>query len=252
MTTKRFWISISISALICLLLAGAIIKMIVWPAPSPSPAPTPVVPPLPGPLPEGIGIAQQKAKLQLGDGRTATFRFAVSAGTLSCAAAVGLDQVLCYDLVQVVDPAPPNPAPTPPGPQPPAPTPLPTPVAGNLRVLLLDDPLALIDMPTGQQAILTSPSVRAYLDQHCPLESGCASGRCPLISTIKTPSYRFLPTSADTSRLSPVWQQTCKAAAGKPAPWIIAVNEAGQSVIDQAWPASVEDTLALLRKFGGP
>ena len=104
--------------------------------------------------------------------------------------------------------------------------------------------------PPGQQAILASPELRSYLDKHCPLESGCAGGQCPLTAG-KTPSYRFLPVNLDVSRLTPVWQQTAAAVAGKPLPWMIAVNEAGQTVIDQAWPASVEETLKLLKKFGG-
>ena len=118
-------------------------------------------------------------------------------------------------------------------------------------MLFTYDPLTLIDVPPAQQAILASPELRSYLDKHCPLESGCAGGRCPLTAG-KTASYRFLPGNADVSRLAPVWQQTMACAAGKPVPWLIAINEAGQAVIDQAWPASVEETLMLLRKFGGP
>ncbi len=198
--------------------------------------------------------------MKLSDGRTATFQFTVSAGTLCCTAAIGLDEVLCYDLVPVGDPAPPEPVPTPapnppvppippvPSPQPPAPVPA---TPGNLRVLFLYDPLTLIDMPPEKQAILTLPELRSYLDKHCPLESGCAGGTCPLTAG-KTPSYRFLPTHADVSRLTPVWQQTYRSTSAKAAPWIVATNEAGQTVIDRAWPGTVEETLALLKQYGGP
>jgi hypothetical protein len=122
---------------------------------------------------------------------------------------------------------------------------------GNLRVLFTYDPLELTGLSASRQAILTSPALRSYLDKHCPLESGCASGRCPLTAA-KTPSYRFLPGNADASRLVPVWQQTLASAAGKPMPWMIAVNEAGQTVIDQAWPETAEETIKLLQQYGGP
>jgi hypothetical protein len=267
MTSKQFWTSTSLAAVLTLAIVAAVLKSVVGTAPVPSPRPIPSPSPIPVPAPpipevQLAGIAAQNAKLQLADGRTATFRFAITGGTLSCAAAVGLDQVVSYDLLPIGNPPPPpsplppspNPNPPSPGPTPPqpSPTPSPSPVTSNLRVLFLYDPLALIDMPPGQQALLAAPELRTYLDQHCPKESGCANGMCPLTAGPPSPSYRFLPFNADVSRLTPVWQQTCKAAAGKPLPWMIAVNEAGQTVVDQPWPGSVAETLAVLRKFGGP
>jgi len=188
----------------------------------------------------------------LDDGRTATFWFSASGGSLQCAAAVGLDQVLCYQLAPVGDPSPPpDPAPCPPPRPSPSPPPTPSPQAtSNLRVLFLYDPATLIDMLPARQAILAAPELRSYLDQHCPAESGCAAGTCPLTAE-KTPSYRFLPVRADVSKLPPVWRQTYRAAAGKAAPWILAANEAGQTVIDQPWPETLDETLKLLKKYGG-
>jgi hypothetical protein len=241
MTAKLLWISAALGALICLAIAGAIVISRI------SPAPVPRV--------QAISIAQQRAKLKLTDGRSATFRFATSGGTLLCTAAVGLDELLCYQLLAIGEP-PPAPEP-PPGPSPipapsptPAPTPPPTPQASNLRVLFLYDPSTLVDLPPGKQAILASPELRSYLDKHCPLEGDCGTGRCSL-SANKTPSYRFLPIHADVSRLSPVWQQTYRAAAGKASPWVLATDEAGQAVIDRSWPATVDETLLLLKRFGG-
>ena len=137
------------------------------PAPVPSPAPNPAPAP-PAPVVPPAAIAQQKAKLKLSDGRTATFWFAASGSSLQCTAAIGLDQVLSYELVPAEDPAPvpapaPDPIPTPiPTPIPnPTPTPAPTPQAtSNLRVLFLYDPLTLIDMSPDRQAILGSPALR--------------------------------------------------------------------------------------------
>jgi hypothetical protein len=276
MTARQFWISTSVSTVICVAIVAAVLKALRSPSPAPSPSPPiPAPAPVPCPTPDvpAAGIAQQRARLKLSDGRTATFQFALVApgipgrGTLSCTAAVGLDQVLSYDLVPVGGPLPPDPAPvpTPPGPTPPSPSPTPTPPIpplpspqppaplpppSSLRVLFLYDPLTLIDMPPEKQAILASPVLRSYLDKHCPLESGCASGMCPLTAS-KTPSYRFLPANVDVSRLSPVWQQTYRATAAKTPPWMLATNEAGQTVIDRAWPGTVEETLALLQTYGG-
>lgn len=260
MTAKQFWTCTALSTLGSLIVIGAIALLAPRsPRPAdPTPAPAPIpIPPVPIPTPDvPVAIAAQKAKLKLSDGRTATFAFSESNGLLVCAAAVGLDEILGYTLAPVGDPAlpdpppptPPTPNPIVPNPQPPAPSP-PSP-ATNLRVLFLYDPLLLIGMPPGQQAILAAPELRSYLDKHCPLESGCASGMCPLKAG-KTPSYRFLPTNTDVSRLSPVWQETYRVAAGKTPPWLMATNEAGQTVIDQAWPKSVEETLKLLQQFGG-
>jgi hypothetical protein len=254
MNTRRFWILTSLSAAIGVAVAGPVLKML-----SPmhsSGATAPISPQEAHTLPlvadaSVAGIAPQKAKLALSDGRTATFWFAQSGGTLCCTAAVGLDQVLAYDLLPAGDPPPPDPlpAPTPPAPNPPGPAPMPA-TASNLRVLFIYDPLTLGEMPPEKQAILASPKLRAYLDKHCPLESGCASGMCPLMAS-KTASYRFLPIGADVSRLSPVWQQTYRSVATRTAPWMLAANEAGQTVIDRAWPATVDDCLRLLSQYGG-
>ncbi len=257
MTAKQFWGPTALGTFGSLIVIGAIaLPAAHAPKPAdPAPAPTPApLPPQPAPTPDApVAIAVQKAKLRLSDGRTATFVFSASNGALTCVAAIGLDEVLGYTLAPVNDPPPPAPgpppAPTPPSPNPPTPPPTPT-ASSNLRVLFSYDPAAQIDVPPGQQAILASPELRSYLDKHCPLESGCAGGQCPLTAS-KAPSYRFLPVNLDVSRLTPVWQQTAAAVAGKPLPWMIAVNEAGQTVIDQAWPASVEETLKLLKKFGG-
>ena len=169
---------------------------------------------------------------------------------------IGLDQECNYALLPLMDPLPPTPLPTPspgpaPQPNPPQPRPpAPQPQASNLRVLFTYDPATLADMPLPRQAILAAPQLRGYLEKHCPLESNCANGMCPL-GAAHTASYRFLPATADVSALPAVWQGIFNAARTKPAPWLLVVNEAGQTVVDQTWPGSVEETLTLLEKFGG-
>ena len=88
-------------------------------------------------------MPSKKAKLKLSDGRAATFPLAASGGSLQCTAAVGLDEVLSYNLVPAGDPlAPDAPASAQAGQRPvrnlPFPAPAPTP--GNLRLLFLYDP----------------------------------------------------------------------------------------------------------------
>ncbi len=254
MTAKQFWVCTALSTFGSLIVVGAIALMArhapkpADPIPPPAPVPVPL-PPQPAPPPDvPVAIAVQKAKLKLSDGRTATFVFSATSGGLTCTAAIGLDEVLGYTLTPVSDPAAAvadagTGADAAPSPNPP--TPPPTRRRRAISACCSPTiPLTRTDVPPGQQAILTSPDLRSYLDKHCPLESGCASGRCPLTAG-KSPSYRFLPANADVSRLAPVWQQTAAAVAGKPVPWMIAVNESGQTVIDQAWPASVEETLWL-------
>ncbi|MGA2255780.1 MAG: hypothetical protein ABSG53_14130, partial [Thermoguttaceae bacterium] len=102
MTTKHFWTATSLSTVICLAVVGVIVTATISPPLLPTPAPVPdPVPAPPSPVVQPVAIAQQKAKLQLTDGRTATFWFATSSGSLQCTAAVGLDQVLCYELAPV-------------------------------------------------------------------------------------------------------------------------------------------------------
>jgi len=225
----------------------------------PAKAGTPALPAKAGTTSADVAIAAQKARLELSDGRTATFAFMSDGGTLTAHAAVGLDQECNYALLPLSDPLPPAPTPVPPTPTPPAPVPptpspvpapQPTPQPSNLRVLFTYDPTMLANLPSGQQAILAAPALRNYLEKHCPLESNCANGQCPL-GAAHTASYRFLPSTADVSALPVVWQGVFKTARGKPVPRLLVVNEAGQTVIDQAWPGSVDETLALLKKYGG-
>jgi hypothetical protein len=117
-------------------------------------------------------------------------------------------------------------------------------------VLFTYDPTMLAALSPARQAILASPVLRTYLEKHCPMESNCAGGVCP-INAAHTASYRFLFATAEVSQLPAVWQGIFNAARPKPAPWLLVVNEAGQTVIDQPWPDDVDATLALLKKFGG-
>ena len=199
--------------------------------------------------------SRAKARLALSDGRTATFAFNASAGTLTAHAAIGLDQECNYALLPLMDPLPPTPLPTPtpgpaPQPNPPQPRPpAPQPQASNLRVLFTYDPATLADMPLPRQAILAAPQLRGYLEKHCPLESNCQTEcvRCVrahrVLSLPPRHGRRFRAAGGVARHLQ---RRPNKARA-----WLLVVNEAGQTVVDQTWPGSVEETLTLLEKFGG-
>ena len=204
---------------------GAILKTLICARAGPTPVPTP--PPVPLLLradagrPTPVAIAQQKAKLEAQRRPHGDFPVRrAPAARSACTAAVGLDQVLGYDLVparrsaaagppcrrRLRQSAAPTPSPRRPRRRPPTPS--------NLRVLFLYDPLTLIDMPPEKQAILAVAGVAIVPRQALPAGKRLRGGMCPLTAG-KTPSYRFLPINADVSRLSPVWQQTYRCGGGE-------------------------------------
>ena len=134
-----------------------------------------------------------------------------------------------------------------------APPPPPTPVVSNLRVLFVYDPM--VELPQPQWSILTSPDVRTWLNAHCPEETGncCPNGMCPLaMQTVVTkPCFRFIPSTADPTKDITAWQSLETDIQKQKMPWMRAWNEQGTLVIDQTWPATVADTITLLKKFGG-
>ena len=264
MTTKQLWISTGLSTVLCVAVAGAVLKVHTSPPPSPSPAPTPAPPPspapdpVPSPTPDApAAIAQQRARLKLSDGRTATFQFTVSAGTLCCTAAIGLDEVLCYDLVPVGDPAPPEPVPTP-APNPPVP-PVPQSPAAGARARNARQPAGAVPLR----------SVDAH--RHAAREAGDPDvARVAIVprqalSVGKRLRRRDVPFDRRQDALLPLPAHACRRVAidarlaadlsldvREGGALDVATNEAGQTVIDQAWPGTVEETLALLKQFGGP
>lgn len=137
-----------------------------------------------------------------------------------------------------VDPPRPPPDPGPdidPQPDPEPDVPAPIPVAG-FRVLMIYETADKSRMPRGQQDILNSKELRAYLD------SNCVKG-----SDGYTPEWRLydqdiqFPTTCDT-----VW---CKAMTRPRSsiPWVIISN--GTTGYEGPWPANVTEFIALLEKY---
>jgi hypothetical protein len=156
-----------------------------------------------------------------GAGPTMTVFYVQADGSLGCVA---------YTLTRQSAPTP-NPTPNPQ----PNPSPNPVPVPGLLHVLVVYDNGSLAALPAAQAAIIDSMVVRDYLNSHCS-KSGA------------TAEYRFFDRSADLSKEPADWQ-TVAARPRSTLPWIVITN--GKDTFEGPLPGTVEDTLTLLKKYGG-
>lgn len=121
----------------------------------------------------------------------------------------------------------------PPGP---APGPAPIPVDG-FRVLIVYETADLPKMPAAQVNILYSQSVRSYLNDKCVLGPDG-----------KTREWRIWDKDVATGAESKFWQDAMKLPR-KQVPWI--VISTGKSGFEGPLPGSVDETLALVRRYGG-
>lgn len=139
--------------------------------------------------------------------------------------------------ITVGTPTPPPPDPGPgPGPGPP-PSPAPIPVAG-FRVLMVYESADLSKMPAAQQVILYSKPVRDYLN-----------AKCIMGPDNKTHDWRIWDRDSDTSNESALWQAAMKRPRAS-VPWIIISD--GKKGYEGPLPATVDETLALLKKYAEP
>lgn len=130
------------------------------------------------------------------------------------------------------------PAPPPPDPIPP-PNPAPIPYPG-FRVLITYETADLAKLPAGQIAALYAREVRDYLNARC---SKGPDG--------KTAEWRLWDRDTDASAESDAWRYAQARAKGKAAvyPWITISD--GKTGYEGPLPQTVQETLALLRKWGG-
>jgi hypothetical protein len=141
----------------------------------------------------------------------------------------------CAYCVVVVGTPPP---PVPPGPPPPPPLP---PVPGDgLRVLIVyeSDETGEPALPRAKRLILNSQSVRDYLESHC--------GPDPQKPTWK--AYRMWDKDLDATGQHATWAELRKQV--KDVPGIVVTN--GKESFSGPLPATVDETLQLLKKYGGP
>jgi hypothetical protein len=133
-----------------------------------------------------------------------------------------------------IDPPQPGPGPNPdPGPKPdPAIVPFP---ANKLRVLIVYESAELQKLPAAQSNILFAKSVRDYLRAKTDIEDG-------------TTAWRIWDADVATDAESKTWQEAMKRPR-KQLPWIIIANN--KSGYEGPLPSNVDETIKLLKKYGG-
>ena len=132
-------------------------------------------------------------------------------------------------------PVPPVP-PAPPVPPTPPPDPAPIPAAG-LRVLIVFSAKDEAKMDPAQRDVLYARSVRDYLN-----------GKCPTGPDGKLKEWRIWPDGVATDAAPKLWQDAMRRPR-KSLPWILISTGVGG--YEGPLPANVDDTLALLKKYGG-
>ena len=135
-----------------------------------------------------------------------------------------------------VPPGPTPPGPNPPGPTPPDPSPAPIPAAG-LRVLIVFESAEATKLPPAQQTILYGQQMRDWLN-----------AKCAMGPDGKTREWRIYDKDVAMGAESKLWQDAMKRPRTA-VPWLIVSNGVG------GWEgplsANVDDTMAILKKFGG-
>jgi hypothetical protein len=123
--------------------------------------------------------------------------------------------------------------PVPPGPTPPSPAPIPAP---GLHVLMVYESGELSKLPPAQLSVLYAKSIRDYLQ-----------AKCPVGPDGKTKEWRVWDADTDASGDAPVWRDAMRRPRSS-LPWIIVSN--GTTGYEGPLPRSIDETLALLKKFG--
>lgn len=116
----------------------------------------------------------------------------------------------------------------------PVPSPAPIPLAG-FRVLILEESAQRTSLPASQLSVLTSTEVRSYL------RSKCATGA-------NGPEFRFFDVDDELSAQEKHWSDAAK----RPRtalPWLLIST--GSDGFEGPLPATVSETLSLLKKYGG-
>lgn len=137
-------------------------------------------------------------------------------------------------LTLTVGDVPPGPGPKPPEPKPPEPKPV-----GKLgKALIVYETADLSKMPRPQHAVLFSKTVRDYLSAKCVTEPDG-----------KTRAWRIFDKDVDASSDTRGWADLLKRPR-QSVPWVVLTDAAGAVLHEGPLPGDVEQTLALLRKWG--
>lgn len=133
----------------------------------------------------------------------------------------------------------PGPTPKPPDPVPPVPPePFPAPIPDiGFRVLIVWDKKNELKMPKAQQDALYDKSIRDYLRTKCVVDKDNPNG-----------SWKIWPSDSNVSGETSIWQGAWKRER-KSLPWILISD--GKKGFEGPLPATAEETLNLLKKYGG-
>ncbi len=108
---------------------------------------------------------------------------------------------------------------------------------GKLQVIIIEDPAQHASLPASQIAVLDGQAVREYLNTHCTVTDG-------------TPDRRILSVRQVVTAKSAPWLQEAFAVPRESLPWIVILR--GSKTISGPLPETVDETMALLRTYGGP
>lgn len=116
----------------------------------------------------------------------------------------------------------------------------PAPIPGEgLRVLMVYQDSDTTKYPKEQMSILShGGGIREYLNSKC-------------VKVGNTPEWRVWDVDVNVSNESPIWQAAWKRER-KETPWIIISNPAMGGGYEGPLPKTIAETMALLKKFGGP
>lgn len=140
----------------------------------------------------------------------------------------------CHVTLGKPKPPPPPVPPVPPVPPTPPPSPAPIPKDG-FRVLIIYE--SMEKMTPVQASILGSSKIREYLN------AKCAKG-----PDSRTPEYRIVDKDSDASGEDVIWQNAMRRPRTA-VPWLIIST--GKDGYEGTLPGSVDETLSLLKKYGG-
>lgn len=116
--------------------------------------------------------------------------------------------------------------------QPPSPAPIPL---EGLRVLFVFDPKTQTSLTPGQNSALFGAEVRGYLNSKTAVANGYRE-------------WRLWPVGTDNSGEAKYWQDVM-ARPRQSLPWLVISN--GKAGYEGPLPATVEETLKLLKQYGG-
>ena len=104
-------------------------------------------------------------------------------------------------------------------------------------MLIIEESAERNKLPPAQASILFSTEIRKYLN-----------AKCPTGSDGKTKEWRIYDQNVDLSGEAKTWKDAMSRPRSS-VPWVVISN--GTTGYEGPLPANVDETLALLRKYGG-